>query len=110
MSMIIEKIAERKIYIKPLKIKRINVRMAKKCVFYDKKWNGGIKIDTGKMEQALYVIDLTIAETIKNSGLLSYSELRNKVLKLKEEKMKIYKNDEEVINKVLNEYSSKITK
>lgn len=53
---------------------------------------------------ALYVIQLKIAETIKNSKERTYNDLKEKVLKLTEEKEQIYKQNEEVINKVINVY------
>ena len=62
------------------------------------------------MYKALYVIDLKIADTIKKSNSLKYSELREKIIELNNDKREIYKNNEEVINKVLNNYLSDVAK
>lgn len=53
---------------------------------------------------ALYVIQLKIAETIKNSKKKTFDDLREKILELTNEKEQIYKQNEEIINKVLNVY------
>nr|MCR5146891.1 hypothetical protein [Clostridia bacterium] len=63
-----------------------------------------------RMYKALYVIDLKIADTIKKSNSLKYSELREKIIELNNDKREIYKNNEEVINKVLNNYLSDVAK
>ena len=60
------------------------------------------KIEKKDVEIALYVIELKIAQEIKNSK--DYQELKEKVEPLLQEKEAIYKNDEAVINKVLNTY------
>jgi len=60
------------------------------------------KIEKKDVEIALYVIELKIAQEIKNSK--DYKEVKEKVEPLLEEKEAIYKNDEAVINKVLNTY------
>lgn len=72
--------------------------------------NGGIKIDTNKKEMALYEIDLKIAEVLKNNTYKTYPELRDELVMLKQEKMQIYKNDEQVINRVLNQYIKDVKK
>ena len=61
-----------------------------------------IKIEKKDIEIALYVIELKIAQEIKQSK--DYKTLKEKIEPLLEEKESIYKNNEEVINKVLNEY------
>lgn len=53
-------------------------------------------------EIALYVIELKIANEIKNST--NYSKLKEKVEPLLDEKKAIYNNDENVIKKVINIY------
>ena len=61
-----------------------------------------IKIEKKDIEIALYVIELKIAQQIKQSN--SYQEVKEKVEPLLKEKEAIYNNNEEVIRKVLNEY------
>ena len=63
-----------------------------------------IKIDTRKMDLAIYVIDLKIANIMRDNKLKTYDELKEKITKLKKEKEEIYKNNEELIEKVLNKY------
>ncbi len=63
-----------------------------------------IKIDTRKMDLAIYVIDLKIANIMRDNKLKTYDELKEKITKLKKEKEEIYKNNEEVIEKLLNKY------
>lgn len=72
--------------------------------------NGGIKVDTNKKEMALYVIDLKIADVLKNNTYKTYPELREYLVMLKQEKMQIYNNNEQVINKVLNQYIKDVKK
>lgn len=67
-------------------------------------------IETSNMYKALYVVDLKIADTIKTSNSLSYSELREKIIDLNNDKREIYNNNEKVINKVLNKYLSDVAK
>ena len=55
------------------------------------------------MQKAVYIIDLKISDVIKNSSSLSYSELRQKILNLKQQKMEIYNYNENTIDKVLRE-------
>lgn len=66
--------------------------------------NGEVKIDTNKIDTALYVMDLKIADTLRKNTHRKYSDLRDELVVLKQEKMQIYKNNEQVINKVLNQY------
>ena len=56
------------------------------------------------MDLAIYVIDLKIANIMRDNKLKTYDELKEKITKLKKEKEEIYKNNEEVIEKVLNKY------
>ena len=60
------------------------------------------KIEKKDIVIALYVIELKIAQEIKNSK--DYKEVKEKVEPLLEEKEAILKNNEAVINKVLNTY------
>ena len=61
-----------------------------------------------KIDTALYVIDLKIAELIKNNTSKTYSELEKKIAELKAEKEEVYKNNEEIINKVLDKYLNEV--
>ena len=61
-----------------------------------------IKIEKKDIEIALYIIELKIAKEIKLSS--NYQEVKKKVEPLLKEKEEIYKNNEEVINKILNQY------
>lgn len=53
---------------------------------------------------ALYVIDLKIADLLKNAENKQYNEVKEEIVLLKQEKQKIYKNDEQTIKKVLTQY------
>ena len=61
-----------------------------------------------KIDTALYVIDLKIAELIKNNTSKTYSELEKTIAELKAEKEEVYKNNEEIINKVLDKYLNEV--
>ncbi len=62
------------------------------------------------MELALYVINLKIANEIKNNTEENYEKFKNKINILNKEKEEIYKNNEEIIGKVLNTYLEEIKK
>lgn len=62
------------------------------------------------MELALYVINLKIANEIKNNTEENYEKFKNKINILNKEKKEIYKNNEEIIGKVLNTYLEEIKK
>lgn len=72
-----------------------------------KRW---LKIDTNNVEMAIYVIDLKISNLLKNTENKSYQEVKDEIVLLKQEKLKIYQNDEQVINKVLTEYLQDVKK
>lgn len=61
-----------------------------------------------KIELAIEIIDTKIQQTIKNNNEKSFSNLKDKIDKLNEEKNEIYKGNENVINKVLNIYYKEI--
>ena len=61
-------------------------------------------MDKNRIDMALYVIDLKIVELMKSNTAKNYAELEEKIAELKAEKEEIYKNNEEVINKVLDKY------
>lgn len=67
-----------------------------------------VKIEENKIDLALYVINLKIAETLKNNKENDYKKFQEKIEKLKEEKNKIYNKDKETINKVLDVYLNEI--
>lgn len=67
-----------------------------------------IKIEENKIDLALYIINLKIADTIKNNKEKDYKKFQEKIEILKEEKKKIYNNDKEIIDKVLNIYLEEI--
>ena len=69
-----------------------------------------IKIKGNKVELALYVINLKIANEIKNNTEENYEKFKNKINILNKEKEEIYKNNEEIIGKVLNTYLEEIKK
>lgn len=69
-----------------------------------------IKIKENKVELALYVINLKIANEIKNNTEENYEKFKNKINILNKEKEEIYKNNEEIIGKVLNTYLEEIKK
>ena len=59
---------------------------------------------------AIYVIDLKIANLLKNIENKQYNEVKDEIVLLKQEKKKIYENDEQTINKVLTEYLKDVRK
>jgi len=61
-------------------------------------------MEKNKIDMALYVIDLKIVELMKKNTAKNFEELNEKIAELKAEKEEIYKNNEEVINKVLDKY------
>ena len=64
----------------------------------------GVMRNMKKKELALYAIELKMAETIKTNTSHNYSELQGKLLDLKEEKMKIYKNNTNAIDEAISKY------
>lgn len=69
-----------------------------------------IKIDEKRIELALYVINLKIADTIKNNKEENYEKFKQIINLLTKEKEEIYKHNEEVINKVLDIYLEEVKK
>lgn len=67
-----------------------------------------IKIEENKIDLALYVLNLKIADTIKNNKETDYKKFQEKIDKLNEEKNKIYNNDKETIEKVLKIYLEEV--
>ena len=62
------------------------------------------------LDLAVEIINLKIANTIKNSNGKKFNELEEEVTRLKNEREEIYKKDEKVINKVLTEYLKEVKK
>lgn len=69
-----------------------------------------IKIEERRIELALYVINLKIADTIKNNKEENYEKFKQTINLLTKEKEEIYKHNDEVINKVLNIYLEEVKK
>ena len=69
-----------------------------------------IKIEERRIELALYVINLKIADTIKNNKEENYEKFKQTINLLTKEKEEIYKHNEEIINKVLNIYLEEVKK
>lgn len=69
-----------------------------------------IIIEKDKIELALYIIELKKAQMIKNNNETSYKDFKDKIEILAEEKKEIYKQNEEVINKVLTQYLEEVKK
>ena len=67
-----------------------------------------IKIEKEKIELALYVIDLKKAELIKKNNEKSFESYKEKISMLTKEKEQIYKQNEEVIEKVLSKYLKEV--
>lgn len=56
------------------------------------------------IEMAEYIINLKIAKSLKENKSKTYQEIQEEITTLKEEKNEIYKNNEEIINKILTQY------
>lgn len=69
---------------------------------------GVVKIDKNRVDLALYVINLKIANFISTNQEKDYMIFKEKLLILTKEKDEIYKGNEEVIEKVLNVYLEEI--
>ena len=67
-----------------------------------------IKIEGNRFDLALYVINLKIADTIKNNKEKDYNKFKEELNKLTNEKEMIYKKDENIINKVLTVYLEEV--
>ena len=65
-------------------------------------------MDKKKIDLALYTIDLKIVKFLKDNKESDYEEMQKELSKLREEKEEIYKNNEEVINKVLDQYLKEV--
>lgn len=57
-----------------------------------------------RKELALYVINLKIADSIKNNTEKDFDKFNEKIQVLNEEKNEIYKDNESIIEKVLTVY------
>lgn len=61
-----------------------------------------------KIELAKYVIDLKIAKEIKENKEKKFGAFSEKIIKLKNERSEIYKENKEIINKILTEYLNEV--
>ena len=68
-----------------------------------------IGIEYKQIELALYIIELKKAKLIKENKEKSFEKFKEKVSILDKEKKEIYKENEEIINKVLTEYLKDVT-
>ncbi len=57
-----------------------------------------------KLDEAVYIINLKIAKTLREKAGKDFNELYNEISKLKHERNQIYKGDVATIKKVLNQY------
>ncbi len=61
-------------------------------------------MNNNRLELAIYVINLKIANEIKNNKENNYEKFKENLEKLYKEKEEIYINKEETINKILTKY------
>lgn len=61
-------------------------------------------MDRDRKELALYVINLKIAEEIKNNTEKDFEKFKEKMNIFYDEKEEVYKDNEEVVNKILTVY------
>ena len=61
-------------------------------------------MDSNRKELALYVINLKIAEEIKNNTETDFEKFREKMDVFYNEKEEVYKDNEEVVDKILTVY------
>ena len=61
-------------------------------------------MDSNRKELALYVINLKIAEEIKNNTEKDFEKFKEKMNVFYDEKEEVYKDNEEVVNKILTVY------
>ena len=67
-----------------------------------------IKIEEYKTDLALEIINIKIADELKNGESKSYEELKEKISVLKQYREEIYKNNKEIIDKIIDEYRKEI--
>ncbi len=65
-------------------------------------------ININRIELAIEVINLKIAQEIKENKEKDYFAFRDKILDLKKEKKEIYLNNQEIIDKVLTKYLNEV--
>ena len=61
-----------------------------------------------KIELAKYIIDLKIAKEIKENKEKNFQNFSQNILNLKNEKNEIFKNNQEVIEKILTQYLNEV--
>lgn len=67
-------------------------------------------MERNQIELALYIIDLKIAKEINENTETNFKKFHTKIKMLKHEKEEIYKENKEVINKVLTQYIKDVKK
>ena len=67
-------------------------------------------MERDQTELALYIIDLKIAKEINENTESDFEKFSTKIKTLKQEKEEIYKDNKEVINKVLTQYLKDVKK
>ena len=67
-------------------------------------------MDSNRKELALYVINLKIAEEIKNNKETDFEKFREKMNVFYNEKEEVYKDNEEVVDKILTVYIEEFKK
>lgn len=65
-------------------------------------------MQNNRNELAKYVMDLKIAKEIRENKEKNFEIFAQKIKNLEEEKNQIYKNNEEVIDKILNVYLEQV--
>lgn len=60
------------------------------------------------LDLAIEIINMKIAKEIKNNKEKNFEKFKEKIINLKNQRKEIYKNNQEIIEKVLNEYNGKI--
>ena len=67
-------------------------------------------MERNQKELSLYIMDLKIAKEIKENTTTNFFEFRSKIQDLQNEKSEIYNDNQQIINKVLNEYLKDVKK
>lgn len=65
-------------------------------------------MEENKIDIAISIIKLKIAKELKENKERDYNALKAKIQKLREEEREVYRQNEEVINKVLSEYAKEV--
>lgn len=65
-------------------------------------------MEENKIDIAISIIKLKVAKELKENKERDYNALKAKIQKLREEEREVYRQNEEVINKVLSEYAKEV--